>query len=81
MTKTTTLRKPSGAASTVWRECPPRLRLPRLVEVAFPRMGMAVSGVMKLFVATERDLAWGFAFHCGTLPLLQIHSLQLSTWV
>ena len=48
VTKTTTLKKPSGAASAVWRECPPRLRLPRLVEVAFPRMGMAVSGVGKI---------------------------------
>lgn len=47
VTKTTTLRKPSGAASTVWRECPPRLRLPRLVEVAFPRMVMAERGVIK----------------------------------
>ena len=79
MTKTTTLRKPSGAASAVWRECPSRLRLPRLVEVAFPRIGMAVSGVVK--IRCYRDLALVLAFYCGTLPPLQIHSLQLSTWV
>lgn len=58
-TKTTTSRKPSGLARAVWRECPPRLRLPRLVEGLFPRKGMAVS-VSPWFRLHRKRLSLGF---------------------
>lgn len=69
-TKTTIPRKLSGADRAVWRECPLKFRLLRLVEGAFPRMGMAVGVCSKLrrhrkrlrgFVATERSISFSDA--------------------